>query len=62
MKKRTLIVILGLLIAIVPLLGLPSSWKNWIVIVLGICVAFLAAIRKRIYVAVPHVESEKTLN
>lgn len=47
MKKRTLIIILGIWIAIVPILGLPNSWKNNINIVSGLAVAFFAATRRK---------------
>lgn len=46
MKKRTFIMLLGLWIAIVPILGLPASWKSNILIVSGLVVALLAATRK----------------
>lgn len=47
MKKRTLIVLLGLFIVIVPVLGLPPSWKNKIIMVSGAAVALMAATKRR---------------
>ena len=38
--------LLGLWIAVVPILGLPASWKSSIIIVSGLLVALLAATRK----------------
>ena len=48
MKKRTLIVLVGLFIALVPFLGLPQSWKSNIVTVTGLVVAGLAFTRRKI--------------
>jgi hypothetical protein len=42
MNKRTLVVILGIVVAIIPLLGLPGIWKKQIFVVLGIAIAYLA--------------------
>ncbi len=47
MKKRTLIIILGLWVAIVPFLGLPGVWKNNIFKASGVVIALVAATRKR---------------
>ncbi len=43
MKKRTLTVVLGVWIALVPLLGLPNSWKNKLIVVSGILVVWAAS-------------------
>lgn len=42
MKKRTLIIILGIWIALIPVLGLPNVWKNRIVTVSALAVVYLA--------------------
>ncbi len=42
MNKRTLVAILGIIVAIIPLLGLPGVWKKQIFVVLGIAIAYLA--------------------
>lgn len=47
MKKRTLITLLGLWIALIPFLGIPSSWKSRIIIVSGLAVAFFAVTKSR---------------
>lgn len=47
MKKRTIIVILGLWIALLPFLGLPGSWKKFILIVSGLAIAGVAGIRRK---------------
>lgn len=41
MKKRTLIIILGLWIAFIPVLGLPNSWKNRIVSISALAIVVL---------------------
>lgn len=38
MRKDTMLVILGLMIALVPFLGVPSSWKMALIVALGIAV------------------------
>jgi hypothetical protein len=50
MKKRTLIAILGIWIAIIPSLGIPSIWKNWVIILSGLCVTVVALKKKYIVV------------
>ena len=47
MKKRTIISILGLWVALVPLLGLPGAWKNYILIVSGLVISAIAFIKKK---------------
>ncbi len=47
MKKRTIIVILGLWVALLPFLGLPGSWKKFILIVTGLAIAIVASTRKK---------------
>lgn len=46
MKKRTLIIILGIWIAIVPILGLPNVWKNRVVVASALAVVFVAYSKK----------------
>jgi asparagine N-glycosylation enzyme membrane subunit Stt3 len=41
MSKEVLIILLGLLIALMPYLGFPGSWKNVLSIVIGIAIAGL---------------------
>lgn len=50
MKKRTLIAILGIWVALIPSLGLPSSWKHWVIVVSGLAITFVALKRKYIIV------------
>lgn len=52
MKKRTAIIILGLWIALIPSLGLPGDWKNWIIVISGLVVSAVAFKKKRIYLEV----------
>lgn len=47
MKKRTLIAVLGLWIALLPFLGLPATWKSRLVIISGLVVTVLAVSRKK---------------
>ena len=50
MKKRTLITILGILVAILPVTHFPGSWKNPVYIILGLTIAYLAIPRKKIII------------
>jgi uncharacterized membrane protein YfcA len=47
MNKRTLVAILGIMVAVIPLLGLPGVWKKQIFVVLGIMIAYLALSRTK---------------
>ena len=38
-KNKKLFITLGIIIAVIPLLSLPSSWKDFIIIILGLWVA-----------------------
>ena len=38
MKKKKVIIILGVLILIIPLLGIPHSWKNVLTVILALIV------------------------
>ena len=49
-KKRKLFITLGIIIFLVPLLGIPIGWKYFFTIILGLWVALLSFL------------SEKTLN
>jgi len=42
MSKETWIVVLGIVVAVMPFLGFPGSWKIIIYIVLGLAIAALA--------------------
>ena len=42
MSKVTLILWLGIVVAALPYLGFPGSWKMWIFTVLGILIVLLA--------------------
>jgi hypothetical protein len=52
MTKRTTIIIIGLWIALIPSLGLPGDWKNWIIVISGLVVSAVAFKKKRIYLEV----------
>lgn len=45
MKKRTLIILIGIWIALIPTLGLPNTWKNRVVSVSALLVVYLAYTR-----------------
>jgi hypothetical protein len=47
MKKRTLIVMLGVWIVLVPLFGLPNIWKNRLTIISGLLVIAVASMETR---------------
>ncbi len=53
MKKRTLIAILGIWVAIIPSLGLPSTWKHWVIVCSGLFITAVALKRKYIIVEEP---------
>ncbi len=50
MKKRTLIAILGIWVAIIPSLGLPSTWKHWVIVISGLFITAVALKRKYIVI------------
>lgn len=52
MKKRTAIIILGLWVSIIPSLGLPGEWKDWIIVLSGLAVSLVAFKKKRVYIEV----------
>jgi hypothetical protein len=60
MKKRTIITILGLWVAVIPSLGLPGTWKNWIIIISGLLISMVAFKRRRVYMEIE--ESDKNEN
>lgn len=47
MPKRTVYIIIGILIALMPFLGFPSSWKDAFYVLAGLAVVALAMMRKR---------------
>ncbi len=47
MKHTKILIALGVVVAIIPYLGFPSSWKNVIFLVLGVAIA---AVAFRLYV------------
>lgn len=56
-SKNRLILILGILVALMPFLGFPTSWKNFFYFVFGLGVAtlsFLMARHKRIGKKIHH--------
>ena len=42
MQKDTTTIVLGILIAIIPFLGIPGTWKTVLFIVLGLVIALIA--------------------
>ncbi len=53
MKKRTLIALLGIWVAIIPSLGLPSTWKQWVIVVSGLTITAVALKKRYIIVEEP---------
>lgn len=53
MKKRTLIALLGIWVAIIPSLGLPSAWKHWVIVVSGLTITGVSLKKKYIIVEEP---------
>ena len=49
MSKRKTVVIFALLVAVMPLLGVPQSWKDGFYIVVGLLIALLAYLPDRVY-------------
>ncbi len=47
MAKRTVYTILGAIVAVSPLLGVPQGWKNVLLVLCGIAIVGLAQMRKR---------------
>lgn len=50
MTKRTLIALLGIWVAIIPSLGLPNTWKHWVIVISGLSIAAVALKKKYIIV------------
>ena len=46
-KKRKLFITLGIIIFLVPLLGIPIGWKYFFIIILGLWVALLSFLSER---------------
>jgi hypothetical protein len=53
MKKRTFIALLGIWVAIIPSLGLPSTWKQWIIVASGLTITAVALKKRYIIVEEP---------
>jgi hypothetical protein len=50
MTKRTLLALLGIWIAIIPSLGLPNTWKHWVIVISGLAITVIALKKKYIIV------------
>jgi hypothetical protein len=46
MKKETLLIVLGILIFLVPFLGIPGDWKKYALIVLGSLIALIGVLMR----------------
>lgn len=44
MSKEVVLIVLGLVVALMPYLGFPGSWKTTFSIVVGVCIAGVAFI------------------
>ncbi len=52
MSKETLVFVGGILLTVVPFLGIPESWKNITVAVLGVIFLLMGyALRRALYLA-----------
>jgi len=47
MSYESIVLTLGVLVALAPFSGLPSSWVTWLLFGLGICIATIAYLLKR---------------
>ncbi len=59
MKKRTLIALLGIWVAIIPSLGLPNSWKQWVIVISGLTITVVALKKKYIIVEEPAISEDQ---
>jgi hypothetical protein len=59
MKKRTLIALLGIWVAIIPSLGLPSTWKHWVIVISGLAITVVALKKRYIIVEEPVVPEDQ---
>jgi len=48
MNRRNTTVILSLIVALMPMLGLPIAWKDWSVTILGLLIVVVAYLPKRV--------------
>lgn len=61
MKKRTLITILGIIVALLPITHFPGSWKNPAYIILGLTITYLAIPLKKIILVKDVIENVPTV-
>lgn len=47
MKKRTIVIILAVIVILTPYLGLPGSWEDTLNLILGAGIIVTVAVRKR---------------
>lgn len=47
MSKNSLVAVVGLLVAVMPFLGFPGTWKSYFFIVAGLFLIFLAFLNHR---------------
>ncbi|MBU3668634.1 MAG: hypothetical protein FGM57_01550 [Candidatus Taylorbacteria bacterium] len=58
MKKRTLIAIMGIWVAIIPSLGLPNQWKQWVIVISGLAITVIALKKKYVIIQEPSVDNQ----
>ncbi len=50
MSKETLVFVFGIILTIVPFLGIPTEWRQYTIFGLGICLTLIGyALRRRLY-------------
>ncbi len=49
MKKPRLLFLLGIFLIILPILGFPSPWKNFFIVLIGVLLVFNSYMMRRNY-------------
>lgn len=50
MSKETLVFVFGIILTVVPFLGIPTLWRQYTVFALGVCLILIGyALRRRLY-------------
>ena len=61
MSKETLVFIFGILLTVIPFLGIPEVWRQYGVVVIGILLILIGyAIRRRVYLDQIDNDGERT--
>lgn len=52
MSKETLVFVFGIILTVVPFLGIPIEWRQYIILGVGVCLILIGyALRRRLYLS-----------